>query len=283
MILALLLAAAPHVTWHGGKVLPAPKFYNLYWGSYWSSHPDEVAWFDGYTRTVAASKELASQVTEYSVNGQMLGAGSLGGSAVIPQDSAPTIADNDLDDFIWHQIQSGAVPQYDDHNVYAVFLAPGVKIQNEDHAAGYHGPSYWGFLKIMVHFDNYVLDVVSRETGAVIYSHEMAETITDPYLDGWYDDARGVQGEIGDLCGGHLSLVGEYTIQQEWSEVDHQCMASRDVPLPPNGGVCPDGTHLDGPDCYGNLISWGCGSAGAGWPSAAALGLLLLQRRRRRA
>lgn len=278
MFLALLLAATPHMTWHGGKVLPAPRFYNLYWGTYWASHHDEAAWFDGFTHAVAPSKELASQVTEYSVDGQLLGAGSFGGSAVVQQDPAPTITDSDLEDFIQRQIQAGVVPQPDDHNVYAVFLSPGVKIQNEDRAVGYHARSGYGFHEIMVHFDSYVLDVASRDVAAVTYSHEMAETISDPDLDAWFDGTTSY--EIGDVCQGRLTLVDGYTIQQEWSEADGKCMASRDVPIPPSGGVCPAGTHLVAPDCYGNLISWGCNSAGAGFP--ALLGLLGLLRRKRR-
>ena len=266
------------MTWHGGKVLTAPRFYNVFWGTYWASHPDDKSWFDGFTAAVASSKELASQVTEYGVNGQLLGAGSFAGSVVVQQDPAATITDHDLATFIQGQINAAAIPQPDDHNVYSVFLSPGVKIQNEDKAVGYHTSSY-GFREIMVHFDSYVLDVASRDVAAVTYSHEMAETITDPDLDAWYDDAT--SNEIGDVCQGHLALAAGYTIQQEWSEADGKCMAARDVPLPPNGGVCPPGTHLDGPDCYGDFTSWGCSSAGAGFP--ALLGLLALVRRKRRA
>jgi MYXO-CTERM domain-containing protein len=124
--------------------------------------------------------------------------------------------------------------------------------------------------------------VASRDVAAVTYSHEMAESITDPDLDGWYDDALGYRGEVGDVCQGHLALVGTYTIQQEWSNADGQCMAFRDVPLPPSGGSCPAGTVLTGGQCVGNGISWGCSSTAAGFPSLLALGLFALRRRRQR-
>jgi MYXO-CTERM domain-containing protein len=69
-------------------------------------------------------------------------------------------------------------------------------------------------------------------------------------------------------------------IQQEWSNAANGCMAARDVPLPALGGSCPDGTHLEGADCIGNLLGWGCSSAAAGAP--AFFGLLALALRRRR-
>ena len=288
MILLALLLATPHMTWHGGRVLEQPHFFNIYWGNYWGDHLDQVSWFDGFTRTVAPSTELASQVTEYSVNGQVLGASVFAGSVIVRDEPGSLITDSDLENFIQTQIQSHTAPAVDDHIVYSVFLAPGVKIQNEDKAVGYHTRSDWGFHEIMIHFDNYVLDVASRDVAAVTYSHEMAETITDPDLDGWYDDALGIQGEIGDVCEGHLALAGGYSIQQEWSEADGKCMASRSVPIPPSGGLCPDGLTLQNGTCSGYIPGWGCSSAASGFP--ALLGLLALaffskaaQRRARRA
>ena len=281
MLLALLLAATPHMTFHGGKVLPAPRYFNLYWGFYWQDHPDQVQWFDQFTAAVAPSKELASQVTEYSVNGQQLGAGSFGGSAVIVPNPAPTITTSILSDFIENQIIAGKAPQPDAHNVYTVFLAPGVKIQGEDRAVGYHGPNYYGLHEIMIHFDSYVLDVASRDVAAVTYSHEMAETMTDPDLDAWYDDSR-PDGEVGDVCEGHLSIAGGYTIQQEWSNVASSCMGSRDVPIPPNGGQCPMGTHLDGGQCVGDLWNFGCSTSTGGIPALFGLLALALRFRTRR-
>src|SRR5438132_4542977 len=227
MVLLALLLAAPHVTYHGGKVLSAPRYYNIYWGSYWWDHQDQTSWFESFTREVAPSWQLASQVTEYSAKGMELGAGSFGGGVVVREDPPPTITDDQLTDFIERQIEARIVPAPDEHNVYSVFLAPGVKIQNEANAVGYHGPTVYGFREIMIHFDSYVLDVASRDVAAVTYSHEMAETMTDPDLDGWYDDALGYRGEIGDVCQGRLGFVGTYTIQQEWSNAANGCVASR--------------------------------------------------------
>lgn len=65
------------------------------------------------------------------------------------------------------------------------------------------------------------------------YSHELAETLTDPYLNAWFQDGPHHQ-EIGDLCEGiygplnpygsdlQFGLIN-YTLQTEWSNVFHAC------------------------------------------------------------
>jgi hypothetical protein len=284
VLLAFLIAAAPNITWHGGKVLVSPRYHNIYWGQFWADRPDHVAWLDGFTAEVAASRELASQVDEYSLPGQRLGPGAYAGGVVVRESPSPVITDRGLEDFIQAQITSGVVPRADDQNVYAVFLPPGIKIQGEDHAVGYHTRSFHGFYEIMVHFDSYGGDSVDRTVAGIIYSHEMAETITDPGLDAWYDSAT--RDEIADVCQQHLTTAGKYVIQQEWSNAEGGCTGERDVPLAPGaGGVCPSGTSQKGGDCIALASAasstGGCSSVGA-TPSALALAFLFLRRRRRR-
>ena len=283
MLLAFLIAAAPNIAWHGGQVLVAPRYHNLYWGQFWADHPDHVAWLDAFTSAVAASRELASQVEEYSLPGQRLGPGSYELGVVVREGPAALITDRELEGFIHSQIQQGLVPPADDHNVYAVFLPPGVKISGEDQAVGYHTRSAYGFFEIMVHFDPYGSPSLDRTVAGIIYSHEMAETMTDPGLDAWYDAAT--RDEIGDVCQQHVGSVGPYAIQQEWSNAEGGCTAVRDVPLPPGaGGVCPDGTARQGSDCVAAAktaaAATGCASAGAA-PHALAFALLFLRRRKR--
>lgn len=279
MLLALLLAATPQMTWHGGPVLEHARFHNLYWGSYWTLHQDDREWMDAWTAAVAPSQELASQVAEYSVNGQHIGAASVVDSHLLTDDNPPaTITTQDLSDFIERELQAGNVPRpTSEADVYTVFLHPGVTISDETKAVGYHRRSPYGFHEIMVHFDGYVISVASRNVASVTYSHEMAETITDPDLNGWYDDAT--QEEIGDVCQGKLGSVGTSSIQQEWSNAEGKCMAARDVPLPPgDNGVCPSGMHLDpSGSCTGNVTAWGCSTGVAGWPAFLGLALLLFR------
>ncbi len=67
----------------------------------------------------------------------------------------------------------------------------------------------------------------SRETGSSASSvaHELMEAITDPDLDGWYDQNGG---EIGGKCSrvfdGCVSLsTDSFQIQSEWSNALNRC------------------------------------------------------------
>jgi len=56
----------------------------------------------------------------------------------------------------------------------------------------------------------------------VTASHELCEAITDPVPgQGWYDDNNG---EIGDICAWTTKTVGQYTVQQEWSNSANACV-----------------------------------------------------------
>jgi hypothetical protein len=53
-------------------------------------------------------------------------------------------------------------------------------------------------------------------------SHELCEAITDPIPgQGWYDDANG---EIGDICAWKTKMLGQYTVQLEWSNAAEACV-----------------------------------------------------------
>ena len=280
-VLLALIIAVPHIAWHGGNVLVSPQYHNIYWGSYWERRPDHVAWLDAFTARVAPSWELASQVDEYSLPGQRLGPGSFAGSIIVNESPPSVLTDRGLEDFVRVQLLSGTVPPANERNVYAVFLPPGVRIAGEERALGYHTRSAYGFFEIMVHFDPRGGDSADRDVAGIVYSHEMAETMTNPALDAWYDAAT--RDEIGDVCQQHSTKVGPYLIQQEWSNAQGGCTAARDVPLSPGlGGQCPVGTSRQGSDCVviGGATAAATGCASSGFtPPALALALLFLRRR----
>ena len=79
-----------------------------------------------------------------------------------------------------------------------------------------------------VEFHRGILDRPSRMSLAAVdslttvSSHELCESITDPVPGmGWYDQSYG---EIGDLCVGQTKKVGQYTVQQEWSNQASSCV-----------------------------------------------------------
>jgi hypothetical protein len=55
-----------------------------------------------------------------------------------------------------------------------------------------------------------------------VSSHELCEAMTDANPgQGWYDDNRG---EIGDICAWKQKKVGDFTVQQEWSNEKNACI-----------------------------------------------------------
>jgi hypothetical protein len=57
-----------------------------------------------------------------------------------------------------------------------------------------------------------------------VASHELAEAITDPQLNAWYDNALGVSGEIGDLSNLSYSTLNGYVVQNEFSNKTNASM-----------------------------------------------------------
>jgi hypothetical protein len=61
----------------------------------------------------------------------------------------------------------------------------------------------------------------SFEALTVTASHELCEAMTDPIPgQGWYDSQNG---EIGDICAWKTKKIGQYTVQQEWSNSRGSC------------------------------------------------------------
>ena len=67
------------------------------------------------------------------------------------------------------------------------------------------------------------MQAMLSDREAPVFSHEVAEAITDPVPGtGWYDDQNG---EIGDICAWQLAPLDGYTVQQEWSNTAGTCVA----------------------------------------------------------
>jgi hypothetical protein len=253
-------------------------------GSFWagSDGKDEAAHFDRFTQAVAPSTMLLGQVIEYSIPKYPLQTGVFVGSRIVSSSTPPaSVADSAIQAFIQAQIDSGAASQPDAGAVYAVFLPPGTKVSGQERELGYHSYSSGmrsSFHYLMLRFDPYLIDPIGRLVTEVTFSHEMAESITDPDLNAWFDDATG--NEIGDVCQMQIGHIAGYTVQEEWSNEHGRCIDPQDVYRPPSGG-CPAGMHLEDGYCVPNQPVGCSSSAGGGlWPAAAALAFALLCRRR---
>jgi hypothetical protein len=126
-----------------------------------------------------------------------------------------------------------------------VFMPPGTSLElgGVDGVAGYHSDNYDGVslnraTGLYDYHDYFFAAIASPgpgEANTVVASHELAEAVTDPRLDGWYNDAAMEygQGEIADLATPATGEVGGYTVTQLWSNADDG------INVPGNTGTPP--------------------------------------------
>jgi hypothetical protein len=65
-------------------------------------------------------------------------------------------------------------------------------------------------------FPGEILDTLTE-----VCSHELAEAVTDPELNAWWDP---VNDEIGDICNRHAARLGGFLVQTEWSNAEQACV-----------------------------------------------------------
>lgn len=229
---ALAPVAKPRLTYRGGPILGSVQVFVFYWGDAWSKAPQQTmaAQLDAFFDFVLQSR-LMDQLTEYDTPAAAIGRGTRAGSATVAGAPPASLADADVQRFIQSQASSGAsIPQPGPHNLYFVFLPPGVTVGMDGGAScvnfcGYHNAIAGRFFYAVMPFPDCggcagglsPIDALTSTT-----SHELCEAITDPVPgQGWYDDRNG---EIGDICAWRTKRLGGYLVQLEWSNRAEDCI-----------------------------------------------------------
>jgi hypothetical protein len=235
--------AAAHLNYFGGPVLANVKVYAVYWGSNVQFQDHINAFYPAIT-----SSAYFDWLSEYNTPTQTIGRGSFGGAVV---DATPPSGSNITDDQIQAEvgklIDAGKLPPNDGNNLYMVYFPPGVSITGPQGAGSscvefcaYHGTftknGTFGFYGVMPDLGGACSqgcgDGSPQDNITEVSSHEMVEAVTDgavgeatsngPPL-AWYDSSNG---EIGDICVGNAGQVAGFTIQLEWSNAAHKCIAT---------------------------------------------------------
>ena len=224
--------ATPKLTYRNGPVLANVEIFTLFWGKGWQSAPSSglISRINDFLAYILSSP-LMDQLAEYSVAGQTIGHGKFTGTLTLTSRAlASSVEDSDIQSLIQRQIDAGAVLASGSNTLYMVFVEPGVTVVQSGSAScqsfcGYHdmfgNGIYYGVLPYP--------DCAGCTGGqdaftalTVTVSHELCEAITDPVPgQGWYDDANG---EIGDICAWKTKTLGNYTVQQEWSNKAGKCV-----------------------------------------------------------
>ena len=229
-----LLAATPHLTYHGGALLTSVEVFTVFWGTAWQKSAEaavaaHVNQFFDYILT----SPLLDALAEYSVPGKAIGHGARIGTATV---TTPALGKSVTDAHIQQQLQqwisAGPLPQPTGNTLYFVYLPPGVTVVAADGTksckvfCGYHGN--------IGHTIFYAVEPYLTCRGCTygggpadsltkVSSHELCEAITDPMGDGWYDDSP-PGNEIGDICNNSIGQLGGYTVQTEWSNALGRCV-----------------------------------------------------------
>jgi hypothetical protein len=259
--------AGAHLDYHGGKVIQNAHITQVLYGT--GTYIPQITATTGVTMASAYQQMLSSGVldwlNEYNTTSpaQTIGRGSFGTSLQISPAAArngSTITDASIQAEIAAQISSGVLPPPDDNQLYMVSFPSGKTISQGGTSSCVAGGfcAYHGTFKMGS--QNVYYGVLPSLTGGCatgcgngstfqnaqsVSSHEMVEAITDAEVGlatvigpplAWYDTNNG---EIGDICNAQQgTFVGAdgntYTIQQEFSNQQNDCITTRAVSTAPD-------------------------------------------------
>jgi hypothetical protein len=226
-------ASPPQLVYNNGPVLGAVQVFTIFWGTAWQQAPlsDMVQYMNSFFDYILTSS-LMDQLAEYSTPHQQIGHGSrIGTTTLTTPEPASTVSDSDIQQMLQNAIaNNSAFPQPGSNTLYFVFLPSGVTVQQGGSSScstfcGYHDAINGQiFYTVMPYPDcsGCMGNLTTQDALTSTSSHELCEAVTDPIPgQGWYDQNNG---EIGDICAWQTKKVGNYTVQQEWSNKANSCV-----------------------------------------------------------
>lgn len=224
--------SAPYLTYRGGPIISNVQVFTIFWGSAWQQSPqsDLIPQINTFF-TFLVTSALMTQLAEYNTPTQTIGSGSIIGTMTITMpDTNQTVADSDIQSLLQNLISGNTLPPPTANTLYFVYLLPGVTVQQGGSSScqsfcGYHDNINGQIFYAVMPYPNCSgctsnLSIFDSLTSTS--SHEFSEAITDPIPgQGWYDDNNG---EIGDICAWQTKQLGNYVIQQEWSNQANSCV-----------------------------------------------------------
>lgn len=222
---------SPQLVYNGGPLLTSVQVFTVFWGSAWQQQSDVIQQINAFFDYILTSP-LIDQLAEYNTQTMTIGHGNrIGTTTITAPDVGQTVADSDIQTMLQNAIANNILPQPTVNALYFVYLPTGVTVDQGGSAScqafcGYHDTINNG--QIFYAVEPYpdcsgctgnlaVFDALTTTS-----SHELCEAITDPIPgQGWYDNNNG---EIGDICAWQTKQLGNYTVQQEWSNQAGSCV-----------------------------------------------------------
>jgi hypothetical protein len=234
-------APVPHLQHHGGPVIGSVEVVPIYWGAAWAvgTNAQLASQLDGFFDFIVTSSYM-DLLHEYSTASTAIQHGRRLTSAHV-SDSEPgtvtasgrQVTDAQIQTALQGWIANQTVPATTANTLYFVFLPPNVvsvSFGSESCVAGgfcgYHdriGNVYYAVIPY-VNCPGCVFSGQFLDTLTEVSSHELAEAITDPELNAWWDPVTGPGDEIGDICNRQTTGLGGFVVQTEWSNAQQACV-----------------------------------------------------------
>jgi hypothetical protein len=265
--------AFPNFTNHGGPVITAPVLRTTFWGGSWTTQAGQAAMqrLNQFCTDILNSGFM-NVLAQYGA-GSGKGTGRFAGSTTITTVSG-SLTNAQIDAQIQGGIDAGTLsepPKNNTTDVLVIFLDESVEVDDSseglvmcepsgDTAFGYHdffttkGGNDFYYAVIPALDDKCIEQTCpggdsgcSLTSGATqeqrrtqVSSHEIAEMLTDPHLNAWYDPQNG---ENGDICNGESVTItvgtATWTVQPTYSKYDDQntdgqtyCVTEAANPIP---------------------------------------------------
>ena len=241
-------APTPTLINHGGPVLGNVHVIPIYWGAAWANATNVpiASRLDAFFDFILTSPYM-DLLHEYSTPTTQINHGTRAASVHLtgsePGTVTPTgrqIVDGQVQFALTGWIAAGTVPATTANTLYFIYLPPGVtSLSFGQQSCG--SPGYCGYHNHVGGTVFYALIPYANCSGCTfsgpfvdtlteVSSHELAEAITDPALNAWFDPLpfNGDQGgdEIGDLCNRQTTTMGGFVVQTEWSNAQAACVFS---------------------------------------------------------
>ncbi|HYL98461.1 MAG TPA: hypothetical protein VEZ90_05855 [Blastocatellia bacterium] len=224
-----------NLIYHGGIVFPASHVYVIYWGSVPSDVSDALAtFFSGF-----GGSSYANILTQY-MRGGLRAPPSSTYLQLALDTSAPPVRSPKVSTIVNEACAAIGAGNPDPEGIYFVVTA------NFPKGGGFCAWHSYGTCNAtsipVVYLPNVTgvapCDIPSDPTNpygnggqsvANIAAHELSESITDPFINAWFEQTGA---EVGDKCetqfGGPVTLTDgtEWVLQEEWSNQNGGCIQS---------------------------------------------------------
>jgi hypothetical protein len=230
-VLQKTAAPAAHLTYNNGTLITSCQVFTVFWGSAWqdATLAKMIAELNGFFDYILTSS-LIDQLSEYNVPQYKISYGKRIGTITLTNpDVSKTVDDSAIQKMIQDQISAKTFPASTPNTLYFLFLPSGVTVIQGGSASckvfcGYHDAIGNDTFYAVMPFpgcSGCSSNFSTIDALTITASHELCEAITDPIPgQGWYDNQNG---EIGDICAWKTKKVGQYTVQQEWSNSRGSC------------------------------------------------------------